>query len=235
MHIYIKPCKCRLFFTVQCLLIGAIQDKWTVIAARRHHCVVMAQQINTVNTSTPISTSTLPIFLKTSRRTASVRQYRPVCCHLQVRASPLRARFARHVVRNTLLKILVYLNELFLTSPIQIASHFISQTNKDHGMGLATGNKPFLHGSTRHCNDIPCRNIFPVEGSRMPGRRNVLHSGSHCILRAHQDASPFWHSLRTPPNGGYTPDPRRHCSASRCHCTSALPTDNVTQVTCLLR
>jgi hypothetical protein len=154
-----------------------------VIAACRHYCRIMAQRITTISTLTPISTSTLPMFLKTSRKAAPVRQYRPVHCHLQVRTSPLRARFARHVVRNTLSKTLIYPNEIFLTSPIQTASHFISQTNKDHGRDLASRNKPLLHGSTRHCNDILCRQIFPFEESRTPGRRNVLHSGNHCTGR----------------------------------------------------
>ena len=164
-------------------------DRWMADMVCHHHPPVMARyhyhQYNLrilsrlmYLVSTTISTSTLPMFFKASRRTAPVRQYRPVRCHLQTRTSPLRAR---RVVRNSPPKAPVHPSELFLTSAIQIASHVIFQTNKDHGMNLASRDKPlYCMGQpaiamTCHVAPFSCRGVKNVRTQEGSALRQLLH------------------------------------------------------------
>lgn len=119
----------------------------------------------------------------------------------------LRPLRARHVVRNSSPKALVQPNERFLTF-INCKPHCHPDRQRPRYEPRLMQQATLPHESTRYCNDLPCRNDFP-QGVKTPGRRNVLHSVQPLHLQGVQDASPFWHLLRTPPHGGYTPDPHR--------------------------
>lgn len=102
----------------------------------------------------------------------------------------LRPLRARHVVRNSSPKALVQPNERFLTF-INCKPHCHPDRQRPRYEPRLMQQATLPHESTRYCNDLPCRNDFP-QGVKTPGRRNVLHSGSHCIFRA----------SKTPPHSG---------------------------------